>query len=120
MSGLGKQEERVGRGGVCFGVAFLRIECGCISNSSASGRAEADWPGIALGFRFAVAGGPRIFTPADMMTTSSTDVGTSTMVVLMSSCSLASDRGEDDTFIGVGPSGVTGDDSNGVSAGEWE
>lgn len=57
--------------------------------------------------------------PADLMITSPTDVGASTIVVLMSSCGLASDKVEED-FIGEGPSGVTGDDSKGVSAGEWE
>lgn len=119
-SGLGTLEESAGREGVSLSVPFLMIEFNCISDPETFGRFEPDWQGVALGLRFAVAGGPRIFRPADLMMTSSTDAGTSTIVVLMSSCGLVSNEGEGRIFIADGPSGVTGDDSKGESPGEWE
>lgn len=73
-----------------------------------------------MALRFAVAGGPSIFKPADLMMTSSTDDGASNTVVLMSSGSLVFDCGNSGLTFGGAP-GVTGDESKaGVRAGEWE
>lgn len=93
-----------------------------MSTPEVLGRSSTDTCGEGLGLLLAVAGGPRMFTPADLIITSSTDAGASTTVVLKPSCASCGWLTDEDVRLNIGDdaSGVTGDDSLGVRAGEFE
>lgn len=117
-----KNEANDGLGdGVLSFACFFRIELSCGSAPAVVGPSPGG-NGGGLGLRFVAAGGPRIFTPADLMITS-LEEGASNTAVLKLSWLQTSARGHKMLTGGEvvnGASGVAGDESTGVGNVELE